>query len=357
MAHITVRIHAAAPLFFPGAATAKDGVRNAVDCNSPSFWNGDAFILFNSYAQPWRLVSPDLFHLAVAEPTVLRGEVDGRPLSELFVWIESVIVRPPGNLLYGFFHYEPDGVCKPAEHLPTAPKVLALRSTDLGRSWDLLGVVLEAHADSLHCGTRSPWDAGGHGDFSVIVDRDDRYAYIFFTSYVRQTEEQGIAAARIRTADLADPVGKVLKWHQGSWSQPGLGGRCTPFLPSAVDWHRDDADIFWGPSVHWNSSLESFVILMSRAVDTRMRGDGTWMTCAERLDDPRTWSEPSRVVPPETIPRLTERGRVCNATAYGWYPQVVGTSAGQSDTLCGARARLFIGGVSRAEIELSREPE
>jgi hypothetical protein len=349
----TARARAADLVRFPGAASARDGVQHAVDCNSPSFWEGDSYVLFNSYAQPWRISSPDLFHLGPSEPVTLRGEVDGKPLRDLFIWIES-IVRRPGGPLYGFFHYEPDGVCKPGAHLPTAPRVLAMRSLDLGRSWDLQGVVLEAPPDSLHCGTRSPWDAGGQGDFSVIVDRDDRWAYLFYSSYVRQPEEQGIAVARIATGDLEDPVGKVRKWYRGSWSEPGLGGGCTPVFPSKIDWHRDDADIFWGPSIHWNTFLESYVMLMSRAVDTRMTGDGTWITFPEDLAAPARWREPIQLLRRDEVTGLTEGGRACNATTHGWYPQVVGTTKGESDTLCGRTGRLFIAGISRAEIEFLR---
>ena len=339
-----------APLIkFPGATTFKDGVQNAVDCNSPSFWNGDQLVLFNSYGQPWRIAAPDVFHLGPAEATVVRGELDGHRLSDLFIWVESIVVRPGGRL-YGFFHYEPDGVCKPGEHLPTAPRVLALRSLDLGRSWDFQGVVLEAPPDSTNCDTRSPWDSGGHGDFSVIPDRKGEYLYILFTSYVRRPEEQGVGVARLRVADLDNPVGNVRKWMDGAWTEPGVGGHFSPRYPSRIDWHRDDADIHWGPSIHWNTHLERYVILMSRAVDTKMTGDGTWMFTADDLEDPASWGEPVRIIPRERISSLTAGGRVCNGTTHGWYPQVMGVEPGGTDTQCGRVGRLFLSGVSNAEI-------
>jgi hypothetical protein len=347
---ISVQVRDAAVIKFPGAATARDGVQNAVDCNSPSLWDEDGLVLFNSYAQPWRIPSRDVTHLGAAEPVTLRGTVDGKQLSELFVWIESVIAIP-GKPLYGFLHYEPDGVCTPGAHLPTAPKVLAVSSTDGGRSWDLAGVVIEAPDGSLNCETKSPWDSGGHGDFTAILDRSGSFVYFFYSSYVRDPRQQGICGARMSVKDLPAPVGTVWKWDGADWAEPGLGGRSTPIFPSAIDWHRADADIFWGPSVHWNTWLGCYVMLASRAVDTRMTGDGTWISWSSTPERPSSWSTPRQIIRREQIGRLTDGGRACNATTHGWYPQVMGLGHGETDALCGKTGRLFIGGVSRAEIE------
>ena len=83
--------------------------------------------------------------------------------------------------LYGIYHYEPDNVCSGNSHLPTAPKIGWLRSIDNGLSWSDLGFVLAADPADFRCDTKSPWDAGGEGDFSVMLDHQKEYFYIFFS--------------------------------------------------------------------------------------------------------------------------------------------------------------------------------
>lgn len=330
--------------------------KNAIDCNSPAEWAGKTFLLFNSYGQPYRGDGRNLFRVRTMSPTLLDGSADGRPLSELYIWLESTWLDERG-VLYGWYHYEPDDVCKPNAHLPTAPKIGALRSFDRGLHWEHLGIVIQAPPDSLRCDTPSPWDAGGHGDFSVIPDPGREYFYFFFSSYVKDPAEQGVAAARMRYADRDQPVGKVFKWHDGGWTEPGLGGKLTPIWPAQIDWHRPDANLFWGPSIHWNTHLQSYVILMNRAVTTGMKGDGTWISFSTSLGDPRAWSQPVQVLTAEQARAATKGAQPGNAANYGWYPQVMGTAPGQTDKLAGKTARLFIAGVSNLEIVFLRPGE
>jgi hypothetical protein len=279
----------------------------------------------------------------------MDGSLDGRRLKDLYIWLESVW-RDERGLLYGWYHYEPDDVCKPKAHLPTAPRIGALRSRDNGATWDHLGIVLEAPPDSLRCDTPSPWDAGGHGDFSVIPDPQSEYLYLLFSSYVKDPAEQGVAIARMRCDDRDAPVGKVFKWHAGEWREPGLGGRLTPIWKAKIDWHRPDADLFWGPSIHWNTHVGTFAMLMNRAVTTGMKGDGTWVSFNTDLANPKGWSEPVQILTADQARIATEGAHPGNAANFGWYPQVMGTGTGETDRLAGRIARLFIAGVSRREI-------
>jgi hypothetical protein len=334
-------------LRFPGVTRLDK--KNAIDCNSPAHWDGDTFYLFNSYGQPWRIAATNLFNLTPAVDIRLDGQADGRNLEDLYIWLESTWQAEDGTL-YGWYHYEPDDVCKPNSHLPTAPKIGALRSRDNGANWEHLGIVLEAPPDSLRCDTKSPWDSGGHGDFTVIPDRKREYFYFLFSSYVRDPAEQGVAVARMRYADRDRPAGRVVKWHKGTWTEPGLGGRLTPIFPSKIDWHRQDADIFWGPSVHWNTHLKTFVMLLNHAVDTAMKGDGTYVSFNDRLEDPGGWTAPRQFIDADRVRAATEGSHPGNAKNHGWYPQVIGTRKGETDKRAGRQARLFIAGVSRLEI-------
>ena len=56
--------------------------------------------------------------------------------------------------------------------------------------------------------------------------------------------------------------------------------------------------------------------------------------------------------------RPTPEGKVVADTiSSGWYPQVVGTEKGETDTLCGRSGRLFMTGMSRVEITFLKPGE
>lgn len=341
-----------APLIrFPGVSRLDK--KNAIDCNSPAHWDGQTFYLFNSYGQPWRIVTSDLSHLTPTAATRLPGDIGGRKLEDLYIWLESTWKDSDGTL-YGWYHYEPDDVCAPKSHLPTSPKIGALRSKDNGANWEHLGIVIEAPPDSDNCSTSSRWDAGGHGDFSVIADGKREFLYFLFSSYVKEFAEQGVGIARMRYADRDNPAGKVHKWHKGAWTELGLGGRLTPVFSAKIDWHGGNADLFWGPSVHWNTHLNTYVVLLNHAVNSAMKGDGTYVTFNDDIGNPTSWTEPRQILTPADIESATKGGDPTNAKNYGWYPQVIGVGKGETDKLAGQVARLFIAGMSRRELVFSK---
>jgi hypothetical protein len=104
-------------------------------------------------------------------------------------------------------------------------------------------------------------------------------------------------------------------------------------------WHDADAavDAFWGPSIHWNTYLERYVMLLNRARDENYNNEGIYVSYARRLDDPRAWSAPRKIM-----------------NGGGWYPQVAGLEAGGTDKQAGQRARFFLTGRSEHYIEFSR---
>jgi hypothetical protein len=127
-------------------------------------------------------------------------------------------------------------------------------------------------------------------------------------------------------------AGKVSKWYAGGWTEPGIGGRLTPIFPTAVDWARKDADSFWGPSIHWNTHLNLYVVFLNRTKDKPMwPQEGIYVTFNDDLKDPRGWSPPKKI---------HDKGK--------WYPQVIGidTKKRESDKLAGHVARFFMRGGS-----------
>jgi hypothetical protein len=325
-----VRIRPAAPLQFRGANSSAPDKPGECDCNNPLHWNGDTLFVFNSAGHPWRSSGADLFQLT---NSYVRCEYDTQANGGR--WIECTWKAKDGTL-YGWYHLEPGGIC-PGKHPKapqmnfTAPKIGAVKSSDNGATWHDLGIVLEA-PPILRCDTKNFYFVGGNGDFSI-------------STYVGEASQQGVAVARMSWTDRDAPVSKVWKWHEGHWRSPGIGGWATPVFPAQVDWHRADADAFWGPAMHWNTHLRCHVMLLNRAKDANWTQEGIYVSFNRDLANPAGWTAPRKIL---DITR-----------ADGWYPVAVGTDKAkrETDKLCGKSVRLFVRGESKWEAELLKPGE
>jgi hypothetical protein len=294
----------------------------AIDSNSPAVrWNGK-LLLFNSSDVPVR-----------SEGT--WAEDLGRTRAVLFDkykgakrWIESAWIDEDGTI-YAWYHHEPGPVC--GDGILTEPAIGALVSTDGGRFFTDLGLVLSSGYPT-NCEARNGYFSGGHGDFSVILDRERQYFYFFFTNYGGPAEAHGVAVARMPFAHRANPAGQVQKYFQGSWSELGLGGRVTPVFQALQPWSSEYTDSFWGPSVHWNHALGRFVMLLNRSCcEAGWPQEGIYLAFAPDLSQPEWWSTPQRLMDGEP----------------GWYPQLIGLGEADTDSEVGESARLYVFGESR----------
>lgn len=311
-----------------------------VDCNSPAHWSGDKLYLFNSldfqtHGLPVRSNGRGFGRLRYSTAVSFDDQSvwNGRR------WIEATYKSANGRL-YGWYHNEPAINCKNL----TAPRIGAAWSDDDGRTWHNLGIVLEAPPGTNNCSARNGYFAGGHGDFSVILDRSKKYFYFFFSNYAGAEWEQGVAVARLPFTDRDDPVGKLQKWAYGGWNEPGLGGRVTPVFRTWRSWANQDPDSFWGPSVHWNTHLKSYVILLNRTQGGRgdWRQEGVYVTFNPLLANPGRWNAPQKIL-----------------HGGSWYPQVLGmdTAKRETDKLAGQVARFFLHGASAWEIAFIKPGE
>jgi hypothetical protein len=311
-----------------------------VDCNSPAHWSGNRLIIFNSldaqtHSLPVRNAGLNFKWLRgnVKVRFDDQGEWNGRR------WIEATYKAANGRL-YGWYHNEPNLECPGL----TAPRIGAAWSENDGLTWHNLGIVLEAPPGTENCAYVNGYFTGGHGDFSVIADQFKRYYYFFFTNYAGPEWEQGVAVARMAFGDRDEPAGKVWKWSNGAWSEPGVGGHVTPVFRTWRSWENLDPDSFWGPSVHWNTHLKSFVILLNRTAGGwgDWRQEGTYVTFNPRLSNPAGWSTPQKIL-----------------HGGSWYPQVLGmdTAKRETDKLGGQVARFFVHGASNWEIVFAKPSE
>lgn len=336
----------AAPMVLPGAAMPEKDQAGLVDCNNPAHWDGDTMYVFSSIGYADRSEGADLFFLK--RPSIRTHYDNEADQSIGGRWIEATYKHESGAL-YGWYHNEPPAVCGPDKPL-TAPRIGAVVSLDNGLNWKDLGIVLTAPSDSLNCETANRYFAGGNGDFSVILDRQQRWFCFLISTYNRDVAEQGVAIARMAFADRDRPVGKVYKWYNGVWNEPGLGGHVTPIFSAKSDWHQAKLDAFWGPSIHYNAHLGQYVILMNRAIDKEWTQEGVYVTFCPDLADPNGWATPVKV--------FDGRG-FAPAQHDWWYPQVIGIDASRKETdkLAGRIARFFIRGKSAWEIVFLRPGE
>jgi hypothetical protein len=301
------------------------------DSNSPAFWSDRQLVLFNSTGMgPVRSAGSGQFHLGSSEWVVLG------PSIHTPYWIEATWTDPDGNI-FAWYHHEPAGVCG---NLPlTAPQIGALVSRDGGRTFSDLGIVLES-GYPVDCSSQNGYFAGGHGDFTVIQGHKRGYLYFLFSNYSGPLEAQGVAIARMPIDRRYNPFGAVEKYYEGDWLEPGVGGRVTPIFPATVPWASAEADSFWGPSVHWNTYLNKFVMLLNHSCcSPGWPQEGIYISYNDNLSDPQGWSAPVKIL---------DDG--------GWYPQVLGLGPGGTDKFAGRRARLYIYGVSNWEIVFEKEP-
>ncbi len=303
----------------------------AVDSNSPAFWRDGRLFWFGSSGGPWLSSGPDQFGPWETK-TVPLESANAQPH-----WLESVWPENDG-LLYGWYHTEPIGLVP--ESTLTAPKMGAVVSTDGGATLRDLGILLES-SDALDPSARNGYFVGGNGDGTVILDRQRSYFYFFFGNYGGAAESQGVCLARMAYEDRANPAGKVWKYYNGEWREAGRGGRVTPIFPVRRSWANRDPDAFWGPSVHWNTHLNCFVMLLNHASgEPSWSQEGVYVSFCADLSRPETWTPPRKILDRAEFPGW-----------YFFYPQVMGLESGGSDRRAGQLARLYVGGVSKWEIE------
>ena len=321
-----------------------------IDSSNPLVWTrvdgvGRLAVLTSWGGVPVRSSGTGLDRLQLGEPVAFTSHPGNG------VWMESVVVEEAGTW-YGYYHHErPADEC--GRHDRQLPRIGAARSLDDGHTWEDLGIVIDAPPGSTACDSSNRFVLGGVGDVTAALDREARYLYLYFSQYGRDPRVQGVAVGRLAWADRDTPSGKVTIWNDGVWlpasplprNDPDVAQDWTypvgtPLVPARQPFHDGlaAADVFWGASIHWNTYLEQYVMLLNRAKDEQFNEEGIYLSTSPTLDDPHRWTPPQRVL-----------------TGGGWYPQVVGLEAESgTDRLAGRRARFFVTGKSDHIIEFER---
>jgi hypothetical protein len=356
LASIALALALSAATVFTSADTAPDAgalelvaaplvrLPGGVDSNSPALWDlvdgqNALFVMTSIAGRPSKAMGDSMMAMSGASP------VDVDPWPGGGVWMEAIVEADDGTW-YGYYHNENVAAAEcGAKTKKVIPRIGAARSVDQGATWQPLGIILEAPPKTYNCGTKNRYFVGGLGDLSVMLAPNGQDLYIFYSEYMKTPSTQGVAVARLAWADRDNPVGKVMVWRTRTWypaSKSTAGWSYPaglPIFPAAQPWHDGDTlvDAFWGPSVHWNTYLNEYVMLLNHAKDENFAQEGIYVSYAPRLDDPRLWTTPVKIV-----------------DGGSWYPQVLGLGDDGTDKTAGQTARFFMGGTSDRLIRFSR---
>ncbi|CAL5219354.1 g1170 [Coccomyxa viridis] len=219
-------------------------------------------------------------------------------------WLMAVYPVDGRSTLVGFLHAE-DHYRDMENTGGAAWKSIAVSySEDQGITWSKPNLIITSPCQRPE--DKPGW--GGSSDFSVVKRGSE-----FFCFFIG-TDIGGMCGVRIaRSGDPWGQPGSWFKWWEGSFSQPGLGGREGEVKELGV----------WGgnPSVTWNAYLERWLMVWHG-----------WSPPNVYLSSSRDllhWEPAVRIV--------GEEGR------NTWYPTIIGDAG---DRWCGQRARLYYGSMT-----------
>ena len=333
-----------------------------VDCNMAEAWIGDTFRIFpGKYGEDplWGNArdlkfadgknGPDAFNNSVAgftEPILPPNASIGKDGLHGVVWFETVYQDErdgSGKTLYAIYHNEnypstfpydsltgkgyidsnwPQGLAGPGSPAAVC-RIGIMKSKDGGRSWINNGIFIEdLQPRMILLPNNDAIDfAGGVGDPSAVASGD--YLYLFYgeygypgiysqSGYSRDIEHAGqcISVARIRISDLDNPTGKARRWD-GNGFKANYNGVGSPIynLQIPVDMGGGPASsaqgkYYWGPSVSWNTAMNCWVMLMSKAEGPIWFGSSLYIsfnsnTDLGSLDHSQQWTDPQLLLQKE----------------------------------------------------------
>jgi hypothetical protein len=258
---------------------------------------------------------------------------------------------------------------------PTSPAAVCrigiMKSTDGGRSWENKGIFIEDYQSRLILKPHNTSNtfAGGVGDPSAVACGD--YLYLFYGEYGypgiydENTYDPGsewsgqcISVARISLSDLDNPEGKAKRWGGKAFDAPhdGIG---APVLSLQIPRDEDGGaassptgGFHWGPSVSWNTYLNTWVMLMGKVTGPSWAGSSIYISFNKNRDlgealKSQEWTKPQLL--------LDKPGY------FLWYPSLQPMNTPEDVTnriTCvklGRKARLFVKNIQPERSEYMSE--
>ena len=375
-----------------------------VDCNMAEAWVGDTFRIFpgkHGEDPLWGFANDLKFaDGANADQTFSRKSAEftepvlpvnakvGQPGVHGAVWFETVYQDAndkSGRTLFAVYHNEnypetlpydaatgtgyidakwPQGLKGPASAAAVC-RIGIMKSGDGGRSWTNRGIFIEDHQPRmiLKPHNTSNTFGGGVGDPSAVASGD--YLYLFYGEYgypgvytaaaydpANEWSGQCISVARIKLTDLDNPVGKARRWDgTGFNALPDSVGAPVTALQIARKSGGGAASsptggFHWGPSVSWNTYLESWVMLMGKVEGPSWAGSSIYISFNKNADlgvgsHSQEWSKPQLL--------LDRPGH------FLWYPSLQPMNTADdiaNKRTClklGQKARLFVKDIEKGK--------
>ena len=370
--------------------------KGAVDCNMAEVWIKDTFRIFSGkygedpvwgHSDVLRFASGDnadsVFNTVwekYEKPVIPPNAGPDEDGLHGAVWFETIykdINDKSDRTLYALYHnenypanypYRPETgegyspIKWPAGLLGDTTEAAVCRigimkSVNGGRHWTDKGIILEDKQSRmiLKPDNTSIDFAGGVGDPSAVACGE--YLYVFYSEYgypgtydsndynpKLEWSGQCISIARIRIEELDAPAEKAKRWDGNSYSIPfdGVGKPVAalqiPLEEGGGPTSSASAKYYWGPSVSWNTYLQSWVMLMARAEAPKWTGSAIFISFNNHKDlgegqNSQDWSEPELL--------LDKKGDIL------WYPSLQPTNTPEDireKNTClqmGKRARLY----------------
>ncbi len=313
-----------------------------VDCNMATVWVADTFRIFpGKYGEdPLWGNARELKYASGAtvdevfsreasqfiEPKMPANAPIGQAGLHGAVWFETLYKDPrdkTDKTLFALYHNEnypatlpynattgegyqdvdwPQGLRGPATKTAVC-RIGIMKSVDGGRSWADKGILLQDYQPRLILRPHNTAInfAGGVGDPSAVATGD--YLYVFFGEYgypgvykqaaydpAVEWSGQCVSMARIRLADLDNPVGKARRWNGQSFSAPAdsIGAPIASIQISEAAGggpaSSPTAKYYWGPSVSWNTYLKAWVMLMAKAEGPSWEGNSIYISYNKNAD-------------------------------------------------------------------------
>jgi hypothetical protein len=326
-----------------------------VDCNMAEAWVGDTFRIFpGKYGEDplWGnahdlkfadgLNADEAFSSrtnAFHEPSMPPNAPVGKPGLHGAVWFETVYQDTSdrtGKTLFAIYHNEnypstlpwdaftgsgykdekwPQGLKGP-ESPAAVCRIGIMKSVDGGRSWENKGIFIEDYQSRLILKPHNTSNtfAGGVGDPSAVACGD--YLYLFFGEYSypgmyeegtwnddKEWSGQCISVARISLGELNMPEGKAKRWDGKSFSVPynqagsPVASLQIPRNEGGGPASSPSGGFHWGPSVSWNTYLNSWVMLMGKVTGSSWAGSSIYISFNPNKDlgkgsNSQEWSKP-----------------------------------------------------------------
>jgi hypothetical protein len=236
-----------------------------------------------------------------------------------YAGISGAYRDPKTGELFAFYHAEDqEGMGRLVNGVPGFYCSIALAvSKDDGLSFAKLGPVITSHLPKDPNGTPDQ----GCGEVSVLPDASAAHLYAYYTDHSR-VDGRGvqICMARSPIGDGGLRPGAWTKFCEGSFSQPGLGGKDAPVV-SGRDMQADA--IF--PHVTYCKALRKYVMVFNvNAYRELVKGrsaekSGIYVTFS---DDGILWSKPVRLIADYSICRLDE--------SVAWHPTLLWSEDGRA---------------------------